>query len=53
MNNEAYEAGYDAYWDGVDISDDPYDRETQAKEFQDWEQGWRKARDHDYDEREG
>ncbi len=25
MNDEAYDEGYDAYWEGVDDSDNPYD----------------------------
>ena len=28
MNNEAYDEGYDAYWDGVDVSDNPYEEDT-------------------------
>jgi ribosome modulation factor len=53
MNNEAFDEGYDAYWEGVDVSDNPYDAETQADARLSWKQGWRKARQHDYDESEG
>ncbi len=53
MNNDAFEAGYDAYWDGVDIEDNPYDQEKNADEFESWLKGWRTARKHDYDESEG
>jgi len=42
-----------AYWDGVDLADNPHDQETEADERESWEQGWRKAREHDYDESEG
>ena len=52
MSNEAFEAGYDAYWDGVDVGDNPYDQEENADEFESWVKGWRKAREHDYDESE-
>ena len=27
-NNDAYHEGYDAYWDGVDVSDNPYEEGT-------------------------
>ncbi len=50
MNNEAFDEGYDAYWEGVDDSDNPYDEEQEADQRLSWEQGWRKARQHDYDE---
>jgi ribosome modulation factor len=53
MDNDAYEAGYDAYWEGVDLTGNPYDQETEADERASWEHGWRKAREHDYDESEG
>jgi hypothetical protein len=52
-NHEAYDQGCDAHWDGVDVSDNPYDAEKDAEARRDWEQGWRKARQHDYDESEG
>ncbi len=52
-NNNAYEEGYDAYWEGVDAGDNPYDEEKDANARLAWEQGWRKAREHDYDESEG
>jgi hypothetical protein len=49
--NNAYDEGYDAYWDGGDVSDNPYDEGTDERPF--WEEGWRAARKHDYDESEG
>jgi ribosome modulation factor len=49
--NDAFDKGYDAYWDGVDVSDNPYDAETEERHS--WEEGWRTAREHDYDESEG
>ncbi len=52
-NHDAYEEGYDAYWDGADSSDNPYDEAEEADARLAWEQGWRKAREHDYDESEG
>jgi ribosome modulation factor len=53
MNLEAYDIGYDAYWDGAEISENPYDVETEADANKSWEDGWRKAREHDYDESDG
>ena len=53
INNEAYDEGYDAYWEGVDDSDNPYDEEQEADARLSWELGWRKARQHDYDEDDG
>ena len=49
-DNNAFDEGYDAYWEGVDVSDNPYDEEKEADARLSWEQGWRKARQHDYDE---
>ena len=49
---DAFEEGYDAYWDGVDAGGNPYG-EDEPKERQGWESGWRAARKHDYDESEG
>jgi ribosome modulation factor len=49
--NDAYEEGYDAYWNGADISDNPFDEETEERQL--WYEGWRAARKHDYDESEG
>jgi ribosome modulation factor len=49
--NDAFDGGYDAYWDGVDVSDNPHDEETEERRC--WEEGWRSARKHDYDESEG
>ena len=51
VNSDAYEEGYDAYWDGVDVSDNPYDEDAEEQRY--WEDGWRSARKHDYDESEG
>jgi ribosome modulation factor len=52
-SNDAHEEGYDAYWEGVDAGENPYDEEKDADARLSWEQGWRKAREHDYDESEG
>ena len=50
--NDAFDQGYNAYWDGVDATDNPYG-EDEPEEHQKWESGWRAARKHDYDESEG
>ncbi len=52
-DHEVFEEGYDAYWEGVNVSDNPYDEETDATKRQSWETGWRETRKHDYDESEG
>jgi hypothetical protein len=52
-NNEGFDEGYDAYWDGVDVSENPYDQEEEADARLAWERAWHKAREHDYDESEG
>ena len=49
--NDAFEEGYDAYWDGVDVSGNPYKEDTDDRRS--WEEGWRAARQHEYDESEG
>ncbi len=50
-SSDAYEEGYDAYWDGVDVTDNPYEEDTD--DHRRWEEGWRAAHKHDYDESEG
>jgi len=52
-DHAAFYEGYNAYWEGVDVSDNPYDKKTDADEWESWEAGWREARKHDYDESEG
>ena len=52
-DNDAYNEGYDAYWDGGDLSENPHDEEKDADARRVWEQGWCKAREHDYDESDG
>lgn len=51
--SDAFSAGYDAYWDGLQREDNPHDPEKEPKEHKSWLEGWYKARDHDYDESEG
>ncbi len=52
MNStDAFDEGYDAYWDGVEVTDNPYEEDTDDHLC--WEAGWRAARKHDYDESEG
>jgi ribosome modulation factor len=49
----AYDEGYDAYWEGVEVSGHPYDPETETVQHDSWISGWREARKHDYEESEG
>jgi len=51
-DHDAFETGYDAYWEGVDVTDNPYDQDREAEKRKSWEEGWREARRHDYDERD-
>jgi len=51
--NKAYDEGYDAYWEGVDVSDNPYDEENESDARLSWAEGWRKARGQDHNENEG
>jgi len=50
-DNAAFEEGYDAHWEGVDISENPHREET--GERCSWEEGRRASRKDDYDESEG
>jgi hypothetical protein len=50
-DSDAYDGGYDAYGEGVDGSDNPYEEDTDSRRS--WEAGWQAARQHDYDESEG
>ena len=50
-DNNGFDEGYDAYWNGVDLTDNPYEKGTD--DYRRWEEGWRAARKHDYDESEG
>jgi ribosome modulation factor len=47
---EAYDLGYDAYWEGVDESDNPFEEEEEPEQRRLWDEGWCKARADDYDE---
>jgi hypothetical protein len=49
-DTDAYEEGYDTYWDGGDASENPYDEKEEPDARLAWEQGWRKAQEQDYDE---
>jgi ribosome modulation factor len=54
MNQHAaYDEGYDAYWQGLPRDDNPYDQQEAPDEYQFWDEGWRAARIHDYDESDG
>lgn len=40
-----YDEGYNAYWNGREQEENPYERKTEA--FGLWEDGWHEARDQD------
>jgi len=50
-DHNAFDEGYDAYWDGLDVSVNPYEVDTDG--HRSWEAGWKAARRPDYDESEG
>ena len=50
VTNDAFEDGYDVYWEEMDLSSNPHDEDTE--EHRSWEDGWRAARKHDYDEKD-
>lgn len=52
-DHDAYEEGYDAYWDGIACDANPYEPEKEPEKLKSWEEGWRAARKHDYDESDG
>ena len=43
MNQEACDAGYEAYQKGTQIAGNPYDRKMEADAFKSWRNGWFKA----------
>jgi ribosome modulation factor len=52
-DNDAFDEGYDAYWDGLSREDNPYEQEKEPEKQTSWDEGWAAARKHDYDESEG
>ena len=50
-SRDAYDEGYDAYWEGDEVSTNPYSE--CSEEYVSWDLGWRTAQGHDYDEKEG
>jgi ribosome modulation factor len=49
-DRDSYDEGYDAYWEGLDREANPHDAEQEPERHNFWEEGWREARKHDYDE---
>jgi hypothetical protein len=47
VDNEAYDLGYDSYWERIDEGDNPYDEDSDG--HRSWEQGWRMGREFDED----
>ena len=39
----AYEEGWRAYEEDLDLTDNPYDHQQQEELFEDWRRGWRDA----------
>ena len=51
-DHDAFEEGYDDYWDGLAREDNPYEAEKEPEKHRSWEEGWLAAQKHDYDESE-
>ena len=45
---EVFRDGYDAFWSGAPISENPYD--TEARKYVFWDRGWLQAELETYDE---
>jgi hypothetical protein len=52
IKSAVFDQGYDAYWEGADVADNPHEPDKEPEEHKYWEEGWRAARKHDYDERD-
>jgi ribosome modulation factor len=52
-DHDAFEEGYDDYWDGVAREDNPYEAEKEPEKHRSWDDGWAAAQKHDYDESDG
>jgi len=50
MANDAFQEGYDAYWAGVALSDNPYPRESHESSL--WHDGWHQAQEADCEREE-
>ncbi len=44
--NGAYQEGFDAFGREEDVTDNPHDEDS--KDFREWENGWRAARQEEY-----
>jgi hypothetical protein len=49
--DDAFDAGYDAYWDGVDIEDNPF--KPEMPEHRAWDEGRPQAQSEDDGDEEG
>lgn len=49
-DDEAFEEGYDAYWDGVDSDNNPHPHGTE--QHPSWDEGWSQAQLEDEQEEE-
>lgn len=43
--SEYYNMGYDAYWDGATLGENPYDSIDQSYAYIQWDMGWTEAED--------
>ena len=52
IKQETFDRGNDAYWEGLDVADNPHQTEDEPDEHRCWEDGWREARKDDHDEQD-
>ena len=50
-DDNAFEEGYDAYWDGIDADDNPHPSGTEQRSS--WDEGWSQAQLEDRETDEG
>lgn len=48
--SEYYNMGYDAYWSGEELGDNPYDSIDQSYAHIQWDMGWTEAMDEEDDD---
>jgi hypothetical protein len=49
-DNRAFDAGYDAFRNGVAVEDNPYDGRAHADAFESRVKGWRESQKQEFDE---
>jgi ribosome modulation factor len=50
MSDSAWLEGFEAFYDGLERNDNPYEFQSEKGDYLDWEGGWREAEEEYYDE---